>query len=467
MSIKSIFHYLGWFLLPVIGACLLVICFSYFADSKTGLFLYFLTLSSSLLLLFLSKFIRSKIELSRIGLLLLIVLGWIFLPVFISLPYYFSYYQLDYFSSYYEAASGFLGFGISIFNNPEILNEPLLLWRSSSQWLGGFFYLFTVVSILSSTDINFIPNKYISLNDNSLNFENKFINNFKNIFYCYLLLSLFILFFLNFTGLSFFEKLNLMMTIVSSGGFYVKEFLAPIQKLDTLIISTCFLLSSLNVFIFYEIFRFGKNYNFKEDLYVFVTVILATYILLFIFAKTESFYDLFILITTSISTSGISLVIKPNSLYLDLLLIFTFIGGSLYCTGSGFKLLRILFFAKKFLMEVIRLLNPSIIIKKTIFSSEVTIKNSDYYVASLIFVFYLCFFFLAILVFSFENLTFENVYKLAFLTLNNTLPNNYLNKPISFYDLSYFSHSIILILLVMSKIYFISILVLIKKLFWK
>ena len=258
MNIRSILYYLGWFLLPIIGVCLLVIFFSYFTDSKTGLALYFLTFVSSLLLLFLSKLITNKIELSRISLLLLIVLGWILLPVFISLPYYFSYYQLDYFSSYYEAASGFLGFGISIFNNPGILNEPLLLWRSCSQWLGGFFYLFTVVSILSSTDINFIPNKYISLNDNSLNFENKFINNFKNIFYCYLLLSLFIMFFLNFTGLNFFEKLNLMMTIVSSGGFYVKEFLAPIHKLDTLIISTCFLLSSLNLFIFYEILDLEK-----------------------------------------------------------------------------------------------------------------------------------------------------------------------------------------------------------------
>ena len=118
-------------------------------------------------------------------------------------------------------------------------------------------------------------------------------------------------------------------------------------------------------------------------------------------------------------------------------------------------------------MEIIKLLNPSIIIKKNIFNSNVSIKNSDYYIASLMFLFYLAIFFVAVLFISFENITFENAYKLVFLTLNNTNPKNYFSNNIDFYDLDYFSHVVIIFLLFMSKVYFVSFLVIIKKILWR
>ncbi len=70
-------------------------------------------------------------------------------PVIIAIPFYISAYQIDLFQSYYESFSGFIGYGLSIFANPEFVNEPLLLWRSGSQWIGGFiFYLVSFLSYL-------------------------------------------------------------------------------------------------------------------------------------------------------------------------------------------------------------------------------------------------------------------------------------------------------------------------------
>ena len=467
MNFRAIFYYLGWFCIPVTGMATLVICFSYFIENKTGVGIYYLIFLLSGVFFFLSRALKVKKQLTKMNLLIFIFIGWLLYPLVIGIPYYFSYYQLNFFLSYYEAVSGFLGFGLSVFNRPEILNDSLLLWRSGSQWIGGFYYLFTIFAILSTLDINFIPSRYISTASNSLNFENKFVKNFLNIFYCYFLFSLFVLLFLNFTSLNFFEKLNLMMTIVSSGGFFIKEQLIVMSKLDSIIISLCFLLSALNIFIFYELFRFGKNYNFKEDLSIIILAFVVAFSLLFIFATTDNFYDIFLFVTTSLSTSGIALPVKSNFLYINIFLILTFVGGSIYSTGSGFKLLRILFFIKKFLIEVTKLLSPSTIVKKNIFNSQEPIKNSDYYIASLIFVFYGVIFLSACLLISFDNLGFEDVYKLAFLSMNNTLPYNYLSRVISFYDLSYLSHSVILLLVFASKVYFVSFLVVVKKLLWK
>ena len=186
-----------------------------------------------------------------------------------------------------------------------------------------------------------------------------------------------------------------------------------------------------------------------------------------LFSFTDTFYDIFLLVSTSLATSGISLQINFNSSYLFFLLILTFIGGSVFSTGSGFKFLRILFFAKKYLIEITKLLNPSIVLKKNIFDSKESIKNPDYYVGSLVFIFYLLILAIGCLVLSFNNLIFEDVFKLVFLTLNNTLPLNYLYNYLTFSSLSFFSHCVLIVLMFFSKVYFISLLVIYKKLFWK
>ena len=467
MNFRSLFYYFGWFNIPIIGLCILVLSYSYYANFHDNILAYCIVFSISALLLFSSKAIEHKNELKKSELLFFTVIGWIFFPIILAIPYYTSGYHISFFESYFESMSGFSSYGLSIFNNPKSIDDPLLLWRSGTQWVGGFYYLFTIVSILSTSDVNFVPSRYISRNINSTNFENKFIQNFLNIFYCYCLLSLFIFFILNFTSLYSFEKINLMMTIVSSGGFFIKQELILPNPIDKFILSISFLFSSLNIFILYELFRFSKNYNFKEDINIILLAFFSSFALLILFSFTDTFYDIFLLVSTSLATSGISLQINFNSSYLFFLLILTFIGGSVFSTGSGFKFLRILFFAKKYLIEITKLLNPSIVLKKNIFDSKESIKNPDYYVGSLVFIFYLLILAIGCLVLSFNNLIFEDVFKLVFLTLNNTLPLNYLYNYLTFSSLSFFSHCVLIVLMFFSKVYFISLLVIYKKLFWK
>ena len=55
----------------------------------------------------------------------------------------------------FESISGLTGTGFSIFKDIKYLDPTLILWRSSSQWFGGLFFLFFLVIIFSNKSFNF------------------------------------------------------------------------------------------------------------------------------------------------------------------------------------------------------------------------------------------------------------------------------------------------------------------------
>jgi len=467
MNFRGIFYYLGWLSLPISLISLLNIIFCYSFSYKTGLNSYFYVLILSLIFFLFTNFkFKKYIEIKKIDKLAFIIIGWFLLPIFILIPYLLSSHNLNLFSSYYESVSGFTGFGFSIFNNPVFIIEPLLLWRSFSQWVGGFYYLVTIVLVLSSDLIHFKPLNYIKFSKSNSSFKNNFFSTSINILYCYILLSLLVLFILNLTNLNFFEKFNLMLSSVSSGGFYIKNYINIYHDLEKIAVSICFLLSSFNIFIFYYLFKKDKIYNFKEDLNLSYLAFSIPLFLIIFFPSKLNFIDVFFSTVTSLSNSGLDYE-NNNFLFSSLIvLLVTFVGGSILSTTSGFKLIRLLFFIKKFSIETSRLLLPSRIIKKKIFGSKNNITNSDYFISVLIFIFYFILFIFSSLILSFDQLAFSDIFKFIFLTLNNTLPTNYLDNSVSYADLNVISNITILFLMIFSKAFFISILVIIKNFYW-
>ena len=70
------------------------------------------------------------------------------------IPYNLSIYNVGFVNSYFESISGFTTTGFSIIQNVKIIDEPFLLWRSSSQWLGGLLFLLaTIGTILEILDV--------------------------------------------------------------------------------------------------------------------------------------------------------------------------------------------------------------------------------------------------------------------------------------------------------------------------
>ena len=143
MNYKSILFFLGIYSLFISFFSILNIFYSIYFNFILGLNSYLTTLIISLFLGSLFCYIghhHSK-NISLSDQIAFILLSFVFIPLLISIPYFLSSYNIDLLSSYFESVSGLTTTGFSIIENIENIDEPLLLWRSSSQWLGGLFFL--------------------------------------------------------------------------------------------------------------------------------------------------------------------------------------------------------------------------------------------------------------------------------------------------------------------------------------
>ena len=142
MNLKSISYYLGLFCFPISILAFINILYSSYFDYFLSINSYFITLVFSLIFgsgfLFLGK--KSKKRINFIEQLLLVVLVYLVTSFFISIPFYLSNYQVTFLNSLFESISGVTGTGFSIFSNIKYLDPTLILWRSSSQWIGGLYF---------------------------------------------------------------------------------------------------------------------------------------------------------------------------------------------------------------------------------------------------------------------------------------------------------------------------------------
>jgi trk system potassium uptake protein TrkH len=74
------------------------------------------------------------------------------LPLVLSLPFYFSIYNLTFLNSVFESVSGFTSTGFTIFDNIKHIDQGLILWRSSIQWIGGLYFLFSIIFLIDIYD---------------------------------------------------------------------------------------------------------------------------------------------------------------------------------------------------------------------------------------------------------------------------------------------------------------------------
>ena len=233
---------------------------------------YIYSLISSLLfgLFFFIKIGKNKIKFNIYQKILTVLAGYIILPLFISIPYYFSIYNITFLNAYFESISGFTSTGFSIFANIKHLDESLILWRSSSQWIGGLYFLFSIILLIDIFDISL---KKSLTNFLSFNISEALRQGVK-IFFLYIFLTFLIFIFLNMSNIRSFDSFNLAMTIISSGGFLPTNNLNNIinTNLKLIIFSFSMLVPFFSLFLGYNIFFFKKkNINFfQEDLYLLI-----------------------------------------------------------------------------------------------------------------------------------------------------------------------------------------------------
>ncbi|MDC1247998.1 TrkH family potassium uptake protein [Pelagibacteraceae bacterium] len=396
-----------------------------------------------------------------------IIFGYFLLPLIISIPFYFSNYNLTFIDSYFESISGFTSTGFTIFDNIKHIDQGLILWRSSSQWVGGLYFLFSIILLIDIFDHSF---KKTLTNFLSFN-KAEILKQSLKIFLLYSLITLMIFVILNLSGVRLFNSLNLAMTIISSGGFLPNNYLSSILLNDFQIIITSILMltSFFSIFLIYNL-TFTKNHNmnfFNEDIHLFFYFGILTTIF-FVFLNFENnFIELFLSLTSSVSNIGLSFDNNSSNLSF-LFLILVIIGGSFFSTSSGIRFLKIYSLFKYSINEILSYSRPkNIYINKHLFSKEFFQLDEIYKYFLSIIIFILSLLFLTFLLTA-SNIEFENSFKLSILTLMNTVNSSmYGLADFSFYDLHFLTKYYLIFFMVIGRLELLTLLIICKKFLFK
>ena len=469
MNYKSISFYLSLFCFPISLLAFINILYSSYFDYFLNINSYVITLLISLILGFIFLFFGKKAQkkINFIEQLLLIILVYFLTSFFIALPFYFSNYQVTLLNSFFEATSGVTGTGFSIFENIKYLDPTLILWRSSSQWIGGLYFLIFLILIFSNKQFNFKMNDLTYSGDNRTNSENNVKDSVFKIFILYSALSFMIFLLFNISGVRLFNSLNITMSLISSGGFI------PTNSLDKIIQSNpqkiilifSFLISILNFFLVLNLFNKKMIIkNHKEDLYL---IVFSLILILLVYFNGQSGLEMTINVLSSLSNSGLSLMKSENNLSLYFLLIAIF-GGSLISNTSGIKFTRIYILVKSASYEIIKLVSPNNIINKNIFFSEKKITDENIKISFLIFISFFISLFILSGVLIIDSVDFEETLKLSILTITNTTTSPIFGfGDIDFANLLTTSKLSLIIFMIIGKIELISIFLIIKKILFK
>jgi len=445
------------------------ITYSYYLNLYLNLNTYIYTFVVSIFLAILFYYIKNNDE-KKITIyekILTILLGYFLLPLVISIPFYFSIYNITFVNSFFESISGFTSTGFTIFDNINRIDQSLILWRSASQWVGGLYFLFSIILLIDIFDHSF---KKSLTNFLSFNKSETFKQALK-IFLFYLLITLSIFIILSFFDIRLFNSLNLAMTIISSGGFLPSNNLSNILINNSQVIITSLLLltSFFSIFLIYNLI-FTKNHNlnfFNEDIHL-LFYFLFLLIIFFVFLNFENnFSELFLSLTSSISNAGFSLNNSSNNLSF-IFLILVIIGGSFFSTSSGIRFLKIYSLFKYSINEILSYSKPkNIYINKHLFSED-SFKLDEIYKYFLSVIVFIISLLILTFLLTLSGIDFESSFKLSILTIMNTVNSSMFGlSDFSFYDLHFITKYYLIFFMIVGRLELLTLLIICKKFLFK
>ena len=399
--------------------------------------------------------------------ILTVLLGYFLMPLILSIPFYLSIYNLSFLNSLFEAVSGFTSTGFTVFENIKHIDQGLILWRSSIQWIGGLYFLYSIIFLIDIYDESLKKSLTNFLSFNSAEILKQSIKIL--LLYSGLTISIFII--LNILGIRSFNSLNLAMTIISSGGFLPVNEISSIliNDFQIIIFSFLMLISFFSIFFTYNlIFLRNKNLNFfYEDIHLFLYFIVVASIFFVFFSYDTNFTFSFLSLVSSISNIGISLEVDQANLHFIYILL-VIIGGSFFSTSSGLRFLKIYSLTKYSINQILSFSRPKNVFMNKLVFSKINFDTKDinkYFLTILIFVISL--FSLTILL-SLSDIQFEYSFKLAILTLMNTVNSSaYGLSDFDFQNLHFLTKYFLIFFMIIGRVELLSLLLIAKKFLFK
>ncbi len=437
--------------------------FKLYLNINNFIFIFIVSLFLGSIIFFKKKNLK---KISIFQKILTVILGYVSIPLILSIPYYLIINKISFVDSYFEAISGFTSTGFTIFENIKHLDEGLILWRSSTQWLGGLYFLISIILLIDIFDKNLKKSLTNFINFNS----NETIKQCFKIGIVYLILTSIIFFILYFSDLRAFNSFNLSLSLISSGGFLPVNNLELIinTKFKEIVLSLLMLVSFFSLFFTYNLIFFHKrNINFfSEDLYLgFYLIFLISFFFIFLNIN-DNFSSIFLAICSSISNIGFSLIVPKDLSFIFLILII--IGGSFFSTSSGIRFFKLFLLFKFSINELVSHSKPkSLFINKLPFFN-LNFSNDDFYKYFFSVIIFILSLSILSLLLTISGINSEDAFILSILTLMNTV-NSYTSgiSNFTFYDLTIFSKASLMLFMIIGRVEMISILIICKKFFFK
>ncbi|MCF7861095.1 hypothetical protein K9M79_02530 [Candidatus Woesearchaeota archaeon] len=367
---------------------------TYYGESLTPyLFGFLVTVTIATIIYIFSNFAKHK-PLNTARAILLTALSFILIPLISSLsflPY------TNFVNALFESVSGFTTTGLSIFPSIDSLPKSLILWRATTQWIGGFgiilvfLYIFTRVR---SSDEN--PNEKVSISYSLFKSQglDKSEQSFRMttqylglIYVSFTIIGIILLFI---SGLPLFDSIVISFGSISTGGFSVGDHFYS-NPFQLAVISLIMVLGSISFVAHTKLVSLKLKEFFSNTELRLLLLLIA----IFVFSSLIIFREFGIIIfqvISALTTTGYSTVnLTGLPLYFILILMLCMmIGGSTGSTSGGIKLNRFYILFKSIGWAIKKITLPS----TAVFSFKIKEKTIDENNVFLIQVFFFTYLFL-------------------------------------------------------------------------
>ena len=364
-------------ILPVLALATIPTMFHAFMqrDVEFAISLVVLALVTISISYLIRKFVLPTRQLTTIQGFGAVGLSWIFMSLFGSIPYILSGIDLSYTNIFFETVSGLTTTGSSILTDIEAVDKSLLIWRSTTQWLGGMGVIvltITILPLLGSGGINLF--KAESPGPSADRLTPKFKDTAKLLWIVYISLTILETILLYYSGLNIFDAFNHSLTTLSTGGFSTfNTSVSEFSSLSKFIINIFMYLAGTSFILLLKTIR-SRSFSefFKSTEFLFYSFMVISTAIIFLFKTLtlnenifESINNAFFTSLTLITTTGFTNLNYENwnINYKTFILGLMFLGGMAGSTAGGLKTIRVIALLKSVRNEIRKIFYPNAIFK--------------------------------------------------------------------------------------------------------
>ncbi|MBN2693817.1 TrkH family potassium uptake protein [bacterium] len=445
-----------------------------------------ITLVIGVLSYFIGKW-RNDSEITHKEGFLIVALSWIIVGIFGGLPFFFQ----DCFgtmgfesfsSSVFESVSGFTTTGATVLKSIENQPKSILMWRSTTHWLGGMGFI-----VLSLTMLPFLGVSGFQLYKAEVTgpTQEKLAPRIREtaliLWKLYLILTVIQIVILMILGMNFYDSINHSFATLATGGFSTKNISvesynsAAIETVITIFMIIAGTNFSLHYYAMFKgnIKKYWRDSEFRLYIFIYLSISLWVGISLYqngfsleYSLRHSTFNVASIMTATGFSSVNFGAPEWGKFAQFGLMLAM-FIGGSAGSTSGGIKVIRVGLIFKQATHEIYRFIFPKT--ANSVKFNGVRIRSTlALTVWGFIFFYFLTVIVISIIIYLTDNQTFQTSFFASLSCIGGIGPGFGGVGPAENYSI--FSPTIQLLLsleMIMGRLELYTILVLFSRHFWK